>query len=154
MRIAGIDLSTKTIAVSFLNGDDASTFEVAAKGRRSADRFRDLVQNFRSAMNQVDTDIVFIEDISFVRNRQTELDLAQVLGAVKAHLYEMGRMLHTFNNQTIKAHFNLARSSKQDIVEFVELATSLSGLTEDQADAFLVAMYGRALVEAGKVTTS
>ena len=120
MRIAGIDLSTKKIAVSFLNGDDARTFEVEAKGRRSADRFRDLVQNFRSAMNQVETDIVFIEDISFVRNRQTELDLAQVLGAVKAHLYEMGRMLHTFNNQTIKAHFNLARSSKQDIVEFVE----------------------------------
>lgn len=154
MRIAGIDLSTKTIAVSLLNGDEASSFEVAAKGRRSADRFRDLVQNFRSAMIHVVTDIVFIEDISFVRNRQSELDLAQVLGAIKEILYDMDRALHTFNNQTIKAHFNLARSSKQEVVAFVKLTTGLSELTEDQSDAFLVAMYGRALVEAGKVATA
>lgn len=152
MRIIGIDLSTKKIAVSLLITDGkASTFEIKPKGARAADRFRKLMAEFRIQMDRLDVDFVFIEDISFVRNRQSELDLAQVLGGVKEILYCLDQPFLAINNQTIKARFGKTRSAKQDIVVFVEQVVGITGLSEDQADAFLVALYGRSLVEDGTV---
>ncbi len=149
MRIAGVDISTKVIAVSVLDPKGPTSFEVKAKGRRAADRFEKLMGGWTGLMETLELDFVFIEDISFSRNRQAELDLAQVLGGMKAVLYGMRRQFRTFNNQTIKAKFNLARSAKADTQALVEKVTGLKGLSEDQSDAFLAAMYGRSLVEEG-----
>ncbi len=146
MRIAGVDISTKVIAVSILDPKQNTSFEIRVKGGRAADRFEKLIAGWRELMPTLALDFIFIEDISFVRKRQTELDLAQVLGGMKAVLYGLGIQFRTFNNQTIKAKFNLARSAKADTVALVEKVTGLHELSEDQSDAFLAAMYGRSLV--------
>lgn len=146
MKVAGIDLSTKKIAVSVLEDDKASEFlEFTAKGQRSHDRLEELSEKFREWVNSTEVELFFIEDISFTRNRRSELDLATVMGVVIAHIYAVGKVPMKFNNMTVKKAFNLSRSSKQDVIKLVEKRLGVTGVSEDVADAFMVALYGSSL---------
>jgi Holliday junction resolvasome RuvABC endonuclease subunit len=160
MIIVGIDLSTKKVAVVVLRDQPqsrksgtrwtaAKVYEIVAEGSKAADRFPDIVGKFNSFVKaQFDGRAsvwAFIEDISFVKGRRTELDLAKVQGALEAILRVHGVGVMTVNNQTVKAAFNLSRSAKNDVVAFVREVAHIGDqkLSEDAADAAIVALYGR-----------
>lgn len=154
-RFIGIDLSTKKIAIAVGVAPEAhelavSWREVTAPGDYMADRFRGLVENFRSALEQMKpVDMAFIEDITFTRGRQTELGLAKVMGAVEAHLADCGITYLTVNNVTWKAALGLgsrkgAPAERKD--RNVEHAQHFWGVSEnighDVGDALCVLEWG------------
>lgn len=148
--IAGIDLSTKKIAVAAIDGRKLVHWtEVTAVGQRAGDRFPKLVHGFRKLTHEGwfrDVEVVFIEDISFIRSRKNELDMAMVQGAVMAQLELAGRTYQSCNNSTVKAAFNMMRQGKAAVRKLVEQTFGEKGLSEDVSDAVLVAMYGRMLL--------
>lgn len=153
MSIAGIDLSTKKIAVAVIDNRELRWTEVVAtgarKGARAGDRFPKLVRGFKELLYEPwikDVEFFFIEDISFIRSRKNELDMAMVQGAVMSQLELAGKTYQTCNNSTVKAAFNMMRQGKAAVQRLVERIFQEKGLSEDVADAALVAMYGRTLI--------
>lgn len=154
MKIAGIDLSTKKIAVAVIDGQNLHWTEIVSDGRRAGDRFVPLVQGFNRLLKMSwfrKAEVVAIEDISFLGSRKNELDMAMVQGAVMAQLELAGFTVQTCNNSTVKAAFNMMRQGKTPVQRLVEKVFSQSRLSSDVADAALVAMYARMLVE-GRTT--
>lgn len=150
--VAGIDLSTKKIAVAVIDGRELHWHEVLADGTRAGDRFPKLVRGFRRLLKEPwigNVEFFFIEDISFLRSRKNELDMAMVQGAVMSQLELAGKTVQTCNNSTVKAAFNMMRQGKGPVQKLVEKIFNKKKLSEDVADAALVAMYGRTLLGDG-----
>jgi Holliday junction resolvasome RuvABC endonuclease subunit len=147
LTLVAIDLSTKKVAIAVFDGEATvpRLIEVVASGARAADRFDALMANFRNRLGQL-TPVgrAFIEDISFVRGRRAELDLAKVLGGVVAHLVDAGIPYVTVNNMVWKRDLGLGgRASKSDIAGYV--AGRWLGLkipSQDTADALCVLEWG------------
>jgi len=147
LRLIGLDLSTKKIAIAVYDGEGTVPrfVEVVARGRHATDRLDALLVNFRNQLAQLKPVWgAFIEDVSFVRSRRAELDLAQVLGGVKAHLIEAGITYIAVNNMTWKHDLGLGgRASKTNIAEYVsERWLGLVVPSQDCADALCVLEWG------------
>jgi Holliday junction resolvasome RuvABC endonuclease subunit len=151
VKIAGIDLSTKSIAISVLGDTVHETHwtEIVSKHKTPADRFTQLLHGFRQALTESwikDVETFCIEEIGFMANGRTTIDMALVMGAVLGELERRGKIVMQLHVSTIRAKFGLVRSDKKSIQRFVERAIKQKHLpTDNVADAFLVAMYGRSL---------
>jgi Holliday junction resolvasome RuvABC endonuclease subunit len=150
-KIAGIDVSTKSVAIAVLGAaaEDAHLWtEVAAKGQRASDRLAELVRGVNAALGEAwikDVETFCIEEIGFVRNGRSTIDLAYVVGAMIALLELRGKIVLRFHPMTIKAKFGMARQDKKAVQRFIEGVVEQTLPTDNVADAFLVALYGRSL---------
>jgi Holliday junction resolvasome RuvABC endonuclease subunit len=153
--LVGIDLSTKKIAVALASACEASawhdgtvvTYEVTAQGQHMFDRFDELIAQFRAWFGDINReypiDHVYIEDISFVRGRQTELGLAQVLGGIKATLYGLGIPYTTVNNTTWKKGLGIGGNAKKAaIMAQVKETWKRVPESQDTADALGILTWG------------
>jgi Holliday junction resolvasome RuvABC endonuclease subunit len=146
IKLIGIDLSTKKIALAVgVETVEPQFIELTASEARAADRFNPLMDAFRELLRSLKPVArVFIEDISFVRNRRSELDLAQMLGGVKALLTTAGIPYVTVNNMTWKCALGLGgKASKLAIAEYAaERWLPLEIPSQDAADALCVLEWG------------
>jgi Holliday junction resolvasome RuvABC endonuclease subunit len=148
LTIIAIDLSTKKIAIASGRGstDFPLTTEVVADGARAADRFDQLMDGFRALLNSIQpVACAFIEDISFVRGRRAELDLAKVLGGVMAHLVDAGIPYVTVNNMVWKRDLGLGgKATKAAIAAYVaeKHGDTVEIASQDSADALCVLEWG------------
>ena len=166
--LVGLDLSTKKIAIALISDradalwrlgwdirdGDLYTDEVVAKGSHMRERFDGLLEGFRNLFETLKPiEHVYIEDVSFVRGRQTELGLAQVLGGVRAHLLDMGIPYTTVNNMTWKRDLGLGgKATKAAIMQHAKDIWPLVPSSQDVADALSVLEWGmqRSLMEASR----
>lgn len=138
----GIDLSTKKIAIAQLNDLGMNGLVLTAKGRVAADRFGDLLSEFKVAINAYKPAVVVVEDIPFVRNAKAELDLAKVAGALRFICIDAGVDPIFINNKTLKAYYGLSGSGKEAVVKLMSERWKKQITDEDLADATMVASYG------------
>ena len=144
MTVAGIDVSTKKIAVVvlFANGRYLD-FEIISKKDNASDRFIDLATGFYSFMGNKQVDIVVVETVPFVQNVKTALGLAGVEGAVRTvcALYDI--RCEQINNSTWKKALGIGKG-KDGIAEYVT-RLGYNMISQDVMDAYCIASAWKVL---------
>ena len=141
----GVDVSTRRIAVVGYNtyGRQLSgVFVLDAKGRRAADRFPDLIAQFDALLGSEVTPQhrVMVEDVPYVQNARSTLDLAAVIGAVRALCVVRGIQCETANTMTWRWAIG-AGGRKSDIRDWAA-ARGFEHKLQDVIDAYCIAVYG------------
>lgn len=144
MIICGIDLSTKSIAFGFIFEDGADLYhEVIAKGNKAVDRFQELMTETYIYLYRVRPSHVYVEDIPYVKNARSELDLAAVLGGVRALCVALSIPYTIVHNLTWKKTLGLKKPNKDDIRVEVTKRLSLSeDLSQNIIDALGICLHG------------
>ncbi len=141
MRCMGIDVSTKRIAAVCLDGLNLLEVHIIdAKGERAEDRFTDLVRGFDDMLSDECVDLVVVEGVPYAQNVRTTLNLASVVGAVRAVCTLQNVRCETVNTMTWR-HAVGAGRTKDDIRAWAG-AQGFDHRLQDAVDAYCIARYG------------
>ena len=104
MSILGLDLSTSKIAIATLSLDGYVVVEVTSKLKSWEARLKELYLQFLPwvASNVSPDDLVCIEDIPLVQNRQSLIKLVHVLAMCRVVFMEHDMDVFTVNVKTWK----------------------------------------------------
>lgn len=152
MYIAGVDVSTKTVAVASLfevdNQWTGFATELSLTGKSSDERLASLGHVLFRYFSPAPPTVAYIERIPFVRG-QNGLSISRALGGVEAVLSILRTPYYLVNVSTWKAAIGNGRASKGEVRAWVDsnLAGALtprpvSDLSENECDALGVAYYG------------
>lgn len=146
MKVVGIDLSTKKIAIVVTDGSSLQWLEIESSLDGGADpRRREMFNLLMVEMYEpwlTDVEACHIEDISFLRSRRNELDMSKVQGGIEYAYRTFGVPCFMWNNMTVKALFKLNRKGKEAVKSFVEKRFGVEVPSYDVADATITALYG------------
>lgn len=150
LTLCGIDLSTKSIALAFLDDTEACTVELVEPGKYAEDRFDGLILLLEKLLKETSLDglYVYIEKIPFVKSAKAALDLAAVLGGIRA-LCAINNVPYVLvNNSVWKKEIGLkGRPSKDDTRDLMAktydiILEDYPNFSENQSDALAVATFG------------
>ena len=147
MNIFGFDLSTSKIAIARLSTDGFEVVELISKSRSWETRFKELywllspwIRDFVTA-----DDLVCIEDIPLVQNRQTLIKLVHILAMCRTVCTEHEIDVFTVNVKTWKKDVVGDGSSDKDKVKLMAVkifGKSVNKLSQDSVDALMIAKWG------------
>ena len=104
MSVLGLDLSTSKIAIATLSLEGYDVVELISKSRSWETRLKELYVQFLPwvASNVSQDDLVCIEDIPLVQNRQSLIKLVHVLAMCRVVFMEHDMDVFTVNVKTWK----------------------------------------------------
>jgi Holliday junction resolvasome RuvABC endonuclease subunit len=158
MRVLGIDLGIRKIAVAALQDEDlihAEAFEVGAELPRDL-QLRSLGAYAHDAAQLANADSVWIEDVIIGNNRKYSIRLAQTLGAVMTHLSSMrlqaGTDIRLVDNKawkrTVVGNGNADKDTVQNYIRESHSAYApLCGDDQDLYDAACIGRYGVTILD-------
>lgn len=143
--LAGVDLSSRKLSVAILSRDPLRPEvlqEFEAPGDLAAARFVPLVQWFRGMLNQHGPrlEVVYVEGLPFVKNRDSFISLACVLGAVRAVCALKGVRCVVVDGRDWKKALG-SGSTKAHIAAWAA-GRGRTFETQDLCDAWAIAQYG------------
>ena len=147
MSIFGFDISTSKIAIARLSTDGFEVVELISKSKSWETRFKELywllspwIRDFIAA-----DDLVCIEDIPLVQNRQTLIKLVNILAMCRTVCTEHGIDVFTVNVKTWKKDVVGDGSSDKDKVKAMAVkifGDSVNKFSQDSVDALMIAKWG------------
>ncbi len=144
--ITGIDLSTKTLALAYIDDIACFTVELIQEGKYAEDRFDGLIRSLRKSFLVTNTDHVYVEAIPFMKSAKAALDLASVCGGIRAICVDLDISYTLVNNMTWKKGIGLkGRVAKEDTQALMRSTYNIEDrwiLSENAFDALGVATYG------------
>ena len=147
-RFHGIDVSTKKLAIATLVNSEFGVVELQAKSRSWEDRLAQLYKQFFKFVeeNISADDLVCIEDIPLVQNRQAMLKLVHVLAMCRVVFFHHEIDCFTVNVSTWKkVVVGDGRADKDKIRAMARqiFGTGVGRLSQDSIDALMIAKWGQ-----------
>jgi len=147
MSILGLDISTYKIAIATLSLDGYAVVELTSKSRSWETRLKELYVQFLPwvASNVSQDDLVCIEDIPLVQNRQSLIKLVHVLAMCRVVFMEHDMDVFTVNVKTWKKDVIGDGGADKDKVKAMAikiLGNDISKLSQDAIDALMIAKWG------------
>jgi len=147
MSIYGIDISTSKIAIGKLSNGDVEVVELISKSRSWETRFKELYRLMSPWVRESVTsdDLVCIEDIPLVQNRQSLIKLVHILAMCRTVFTEYDIEVFTVNVMTWKK--DVVGNGKADKDKVKAMAQKIFGngvskYSQDAIDALMVAKWG------------
>ena len=147
MSILGLDISTSKIAIATLSLDGYHVVELISKSRSWETRLKELYAQFLPwvATNVSPNDLVCIEDIPLVQNRQSLIKLIHVLAMCRVVFMEHDMDVFTVNVKTWKKDVIGDGGADKDKVKAMAikiLGQDINKLSQDAIDALMIAKWG------------
>ena len=147
MSILGLDISTSKIAIATLSLDGYGVVELISKSRSWETRLKELYVQFLPwvATNVSPDDLVCIEDIPLVQNRQSLIKLVHVLAMCRVVFMEHDMDVFTVNVKTWKKDVIGHGGADKDKVKAMAskiLGNGINKLSQDSIDALMIAKWG------------
>ena len=147
MSILGLDVSTSKIAIATLSLDGYNVVELTSKLKSWEARLKELYTQLLPwvASNVSPDDLVCIEDIPLVQNRQTLIKLVHVLAMCRVVFMEHDVEVFTVNVKTWKKDVIGDGGADKDKIRAMAikiLGKDISKLSQDAVDALMVAKWG------------
>ena len=157
MRIAGIDLGIKKIAISIWE-DNLLVVTRAYESQVSQryDQLDDITTWLVHVLRDQEPDHVFIEDTLIGNNKNYSIRLSQTMGAVLAALSPITKKMpmgvYLVNNKTWKKEVvGNGNANKNSVKNYIEQKNSayaaLCGNDQDRFDAACIGYYGVVIAE-------
>ena len=154
-NVIGLDISLTCTGWCYLAEDDytTGTIKTTPKDGIIQERVKIILKSLQSVLNTVkkcqEIDLIAIEGYSFGvgKNASRAFDLAEVSGAVKLYLYKMGIPYVLIPPNTLKKFLTgSGRAKKNEMLKAAYKRFDVDVKTDDEADAFGLAMMGACLV--------
>ena len=147
MSVLGLDLSTSKIAIATLSLDGYVVVELTSKLKSWEARLKELYLQLLPwvASNVSPDDLVCIEDIPLVQNRQSLIKLVHVLAMCRVVFMEHDMDVFTVNVKTWKKDVIGDGGADKDKVKAMAikiLGKDISKLSQDAIDALMIAKWG------------
>jgi Holliday junction resolvasome RuvABC endonuclease subunit len=150
MQIAGVDCSTKKIAIFYINSDGScETTEITSKKEDTSVRINDMFEAVCAEMKRRKPDMVYVENSPYLQNIKVTLAIHSVVDSVR-----FACVLAKVAMQTIevtswkKACCGNGRAEKSDVMQWAKLKYGDKLITsQDIADAAGVASFGWNMVK-------
>lgn len=147
MSIFGFDISTSKIAIARLSTEGFEVVELTSKSRSWETRFKELYWLLSPWVRDNITidDLICIEDIPLVQNRQSLIKLVHVLAMCRTVCTEHGMDVFTVNVKTWKKDVVGDGSSDKDKVRAMAVkifGESVKKFSQDSIDALMIAKWG------------
>lgn len=147
MNVFGLDVSTYKIAVAKLTLDDFDVIEFQSKSRSWETRLKELYfQLFPYVQtNIVPDDMVCIEEIPLVQNRQSLIKLVHVLSMCRTIFMHFELDCFPVNVKTWKRVVVGDGNADKDKVTIMAkkiFGDRIKGLSQDSIDSLMVAKWG------------
>tara|TARA_R100001039_G_C1806898_1_gene80914 strand:- start:298 stop:762 length:465 start_codon:yes stop_codon:yes gene_type:complete len=147
MNIFGLDISTSKIAIGRLSPDGYNVVELVSKSRSWETRLKELYLQFLPWVqeNVAQDDLVCIEDIPLVQNRQSLIKLVHVLAMCRVVCMHHNLDIFTVNVKTWKKDVVGDGSADKDKIKAMAikiLGQDVSKVSQDGIDALMVAKWG------------
>ena len=148
MNVFGLDISTSKIAIARLSLEGLEVVELISKSRSWETRFKELYLQMVPwvAENVTTDDLVCIEDIPLVQNRQSLIKLVHILAMCRTVFVHNDIDIFTVNVMTWKK--DVVGNGKADKDKVTVMAKKIFGdeeiskLSQDATDALMVAKWG------------
>ena len=147
MSVLGLDLSTSKIAIATLSLDGYVVVELTSKLKSWEARLKELYLQFLPwvASNVSPDDLVCIEDIPLVQNRQSLIKLVHVLAMCRVVFMEHDMDVFTVNVKTWKKDVIGDGGADKDKVKAMAikiLGKDIGKLSQDAIDSLMIAKWG------------
>ena len=147
MSIYGLDISTSKIAIACLSSDGFNVIELVSKSRSWETRLKELYQQLLPWVQEhvVQDDLVCIEDIPLVQNRQSLIKLVNVLAMCRVVFMHHGIDIFTVNVKTWKKDVIGDGGADKDKIKAMAskiLNSNIDKLSQDAVDALMIAKWG------------
>ena len=147
MSVLGLDISTSKIAIATLSLDGYAVVELISKSRSWETRLKELYLQFLPwvTSNVSPDDLVCIEDIPLVQNRQSLIKLVHVLAMCRVVFMEHDMDVFTVNVKTWKKDVIGDGGADKDKVKAMAikiLGQDINKLSQDAIDALMIAKWG------------
>ena len=147
MSVLGLDISTSKIAIATLSLDGYAVVELISKSRSWETRLKELYLQFLPwvASNVSPDDLVCIEYIPLVQNRQSLIKLVHVLAMCRVVFMEHDMDVFTVNVKTWKKDVIGHGGADKDKIRAMAikiLGQDVSKLSQDAIDALMIAKWG------------
>ena len=147
MSVLGLDISTSKIAIATLSLDGYAVVELISKSRSWETRLKELYLQFLPwvTSNVSPDDLVCIEDIPLVQNRQSLIKLVHVLAMCRVVFMEHDMDVFTVNVKTWKKDVIGHGGADKDKVKAMAikiLGQDINKLSQDAIDALMIAKWG------------
>jgi len=148
MSIYGLDISTSKIAIAKLSSEGFDVVELISKSKSWETRLKDLYLQLLPwvASNVSSDDLVCIEDIPLVQNRQSLIKLVHVLAMCRVVFMHHDMEIFTVNVKTWKKDVVGDGGADKDKVKAMAikiLGQDVSKLSQDSIDALMIAKWGQ-----------
>ena len=148
MSIFGLDISTSKIAIAKLSSEGFDVVELISKSKSWETRLKDLYLQLLPwvASNVSSDDLVCIEDIPLVQNRQSLIKLVHVLAMCRVVFMHHDMEIFTVNVKTWKKDVVGDGGADKDKVKAMAikiLGQDVSKLSQDSIDALMIAKWGQ-----------
>ena len=148
MNVYGLDLSTSKIAIASLSLEGFDVVELTFKSRSWETRLKGLYEQFLPWVQKHVTaeDLVCIEDIPLVQNRQSLIKLVHVLAMCRVVFMHHDIDVFTVNVKTWKKDVIGDGGADKDKVKAMAikiLGNDVSELSQDSIDALMIAKWGQ-----------
>ena len=148
MSVLGFDVSTSKLAIATLPLEGYSVVELTSKSRSWETRLKELYSQLLPWVqeNVSKDDLVCIEDIPLVQNRQSLIKLVHVLAMCRVVFMHHDIEIFTVNVKTWKKDVVGDGGADKDKVKAMAikiLGQDVSKLSQDSIDALLIAKWGQ-----------
>lgn len=148
MSVIGLDVSTSKLAIATLPLEGYSVVELISKSRSWETRLKELYTQFLPWVheNVSKDDLVCIEDIPLVQNRQSLIKLVHVLAMCRVVFMHHDMEIFTVNVKTWKKDVIGDGGADKDKIKAMAikiLGQDVSKLSQDSIDALMIAKWGQ-----------
>ena len=148
MSVIGLDVSTSKLAIATLPLEGYSVVELISKSRSWETRLKELYTQFLPWVqeNVSQDDLVCIEDIPLVQNRQSLIKLVHVLAMCRVVFMHYDMEIFTVNVKTWKKDVIGDGGADKDKIKAMAikiLGQDVSKLSQDSIDALMIAKWGQ-----------
>ena len=148
MSVIGLDVSTSKLAIATLPLEGYSVVELISKSRSWETRLKELYTQFLPWVqeNVSQDDLVCIEDIPLVQNRQSLIKLVHVLAMCRVVFMHHDMEIFTVNVKTWKKDVIGDGGADKDKIKAMAikiLGQDVSKLSQDSIDALMIAKWGQ-----------
>lgn len=152
MKVLGVDISTKKISAVSFDGAPSEGWEVEIPGKLAEDRFSRLTAAFAAYLRAEGPDVVYVEGLPFVKNRDAIVGLASVLGAVRGACAIYGIRCVTVPGHLWKKTLGIGASKDKVAAWCSERGHEFR--SQDLIDAYAIAEYGATVESIGQLSVS
>ena len=148
MSVIGVDISTSKLAIATLPLEGYSVVELISKSRSWETRLKELYAQFLPWVqeNVSKDDLVCIEEIPLVQNRQSLIKLVHVLAMCRVVFMHCDMEIFTVNVKTWKKDVIGDGGADKDKIKAMAikiLGQDVSKLSQDSIDALMIAKWGQ-----------
>ena len=148
MSVIGLDISTSKLAIATLPLEGYSVVELISKSRSWETRLKELYTQFLPWVheNVSKDDLVCIEDIPLVQNRQSLIKLVHVLAMCRVVFMHFDMEIFTVNVKTWKKDVIGDGGADKDKIKAMAikiLGQDVSKLSQVSIDALMIAKWGQ-----------